>query len=296
MAWKAYNTVNGMIMGETSATGARPTDYLTDALGSVVATASKGTIQNTYRWAGYGQQVSKTGTSADPKFLWVGNAGSRRAGILQYNRLRHYSIFRFLSRVRQAEWVLGEHPYAYALNNPSTFTDPSGLDPTLSDCKKRGGKACFHCANFVFATKLRYCPKAACEAANQLCGTSVKCGPCGLCPTPPVPTSCFDRAALEKFGEFLRGSSGGKTWDCSASCGGYGNGDKLAHCFKGCAIAICIGITCGEIGKDDDPEDNDAEWTGYWIGYTQVHVGSASYVLSQCLEKCADAVSGMECY
>ena len=203
---------------------------------------------------------------------------------------------RFLTRVREAEWLGGEHPYAYAMNNPVTYTDPSGLDPTLSDCKRRGGKACFHCANYVFANKRKYCPKAACRAANQLCGTSVTCGPCGLCPTPPVPTSCFDRAALVKFGEFLRGSSGGKGWDCSASCGGYGNGDKLAHCFKGCAIAICIGITCGMVGKDDDPADNDAEWTGYWIGYTQVNVGSASYVLSQCLEKCADAASAMECY
>lgn len=203
---------------------------------------------------------------------------------------------RFLTRVREAEWLGGEHPYAYAMNNPVTYTDPSGLDPTLSDCKRRGGKACFHCANYVFSTKRKYCPKAACQAANQLCGTSVTCGPCGLCPTPPVPTSCFDRAALEKFGEFLRGSSGGKGWDCSASCGGYGNGDKLAHCFKGCAIAICIGVTCGMVGKDDDPADNDAEWTGYWIGYTQVNVGSGSYVLSQCLEKCADAISGMECY
>ncbi len=202
---------------------------------------------------------------------------------------------RFLTRVREAEWLGGEHPYAYALNNPVTYTDPSGLNPTLSDCKRRRGKECFHCANYVFSDLLKYCPKAACQAANLLCGTSVRCGPCGLCPTPPVPTSCFDRAALEEFGKFLRGPSSGKVWDCSASCGGYGKGDKLAHCFKGCAIASCIGVTCGMVGKDDDSADNDAEWTGYWIGYTQVNVGSGAYVLGQCLEKCADAVSGMEC-
>jgi RHS repeat-associated protein len=36
---------------------------------------------------------------------------------------------RFLTRVREAEWLGGEHPYAYAMNNPVTYTDPSGLSP-----------------------------------------------------------------------------------------------------------------------------------------------------------------------
>ncbi len=44
---------------------------------------------------------------------------------------------RFLTRVREAEWLGGEHPYAYALNNPTTYTDPSGLNPLMvcsDDC------------------------------------------------------------------------------------------------------------------------------------------------------------------
>jgi RHS repeat-associated protein len=36
---------------------------------------------------------------------------------------------RFLTAVREAEWVAGEHPYAYAMNNPVTYVDPSGLVP-----------------------------------------------------------------------------------------------------------------------------------------------------------------------
>ena len=40
---------------------------------------------------------------------------------------------RFLTRVREAEWLGGEHPYAYAMNNPVTYTDPSGNKPQKSD-------------------------------------------------------------------------------------------------------------------------------------------------------------------
>lgn len=40
-----YHTVNGQIMG--SSTGATFTPYLTDALGSVTATVSGGSIKNT---------------------------------------------------------------------------------------------------------------------------------------------------------------------------------------------------------------------------------------------------------
>ena len=43
---------------------------------------------------------------------------------------------RFLTRVRESEWLDGEHPYAYAMNSPAMYTDPSGLTPE-SDCKKK---------------------------------------------------------------------------------------------------------------------------------------------------------------
>jgi hypothetical protein len=47
----------------------------------------------------------------------------------------------FLTRVREAEWLGGEQPYAYAMNNPVTYTDPSGNKPCFNidkDCAKFG--------------------------------------------------------------------------------------------------------------------------------------------------------------
>ncbi|HVL38289.1 MAG TPA: hypothetical protein VM328_02750 [Fimbriimonadaceae bacterium] len=45
---------------------------------------------------------------------------------------------RFLTRVREAEWLGGEHPYAYAMNNPVTYVDPSGNHP--QGCPTHGGE------------------------------------------------------------------------------------------------------------------------------------------------------------
>ena len=38
-------------------------------------------------------------------------------------------LARFLSEVRLAEQLGGEHPYIYALNSPTTYVDPSGNKP-----------------------------------------------------------------------------------------------------------------------------------------------------------------------
>ena len=80
MAVTNYYTVNDKIRGEgTAAGGFRP--YGHDALGTVVATYdSTGALQNTYRNAPYGTQVAKTGTAADPRFLYNGGSGYRTTG------------------------------------------------------------------------------------------------------------------------------------------------------------------------------------------------------------------------
>src|SRR5271169_1956937 len=88
-----YYTINGEIVGEMNV-GSPPTDYLTDALGNVVATVNTAAqIVNTYRYKPYGAQLAKTGAGADPAFQWVGNQGYRQTAKKYsdvYVRARHY--------------------------------------------------------------------------------------------------------------------------------------------------------------------------------------------------------------
>ena len=43
-------------------------------------------------------------------------------------------LAQFMTRVREAEWVGGEPPYVYAMNNPPPSIDPRGLPPGAGDC------------------------------------------------------------------------------------------------------------------------------------------------------------------
>lgn len=125
-----YHTVNGRIRGQSTA-GVR-TDYLTDALGSVVATVnSSAQVVNTYRYKPYGERLAKTGVGADPRFLWSGNSGSRTdstAGAERYSRARHFGTM-------QAQWGAvdrywpSQPPYAFCKGDPIRWLDPSGHQP-----------------------------------------------------------------------------------------------------------------------------------------------------------------------
>jgi hypothetical protein len=76
MGVTSYYSFGGEILGEE--TGGVRRDYLTDALGSVTATVTgAGVVENTYRYKPYGDQLAKTGTGSDPKFLWGGELGCR---------------------------------------------------------------------------------------------------------------------------------------------------------------------------------------------------------------------------
>ena len=79
MAVTNYHTLNGEIIAET--TGGVRTDYLTDALGSVVATVNQSAqVVNTYRYKPYGAQLAKTGVGDDPAFRWVGQQAYKQTG------------------------------------------------------------------------------------------------------------------------------------------------------------------------------------------------------------------------
>lgn len=131
---KTYDTLNGRIRGENSG---RQTNYLTDALGSVTATvSSKPEVVTTYRYKPYGSQLAKTGSEAEPRFLWTGNTGSRYRLVNateHYNRMRHYGP-------NHATWTSKDpffpkfQAYSYANGNPATLSDPTGLVPARDCC------------------------------------------------------------------------------------------------------------------------------------------------------------------
>ena len=50
---------------------------------------------------------------------------------------------RFITQVRMEQMLAGEHPYAYAFNNPTTYTDPSGNSPCQQDPFRDWGNQLF---------------------------------------------------------------------------------------------------------------------------------------------------------
>ena len=126
MAVKNYCTMNGQLIGEYE--GTRSTDYILDGLGSVIATfRSTGTIQNQYRYSGYGQQVYRSGTGTDPYFLWVGGWGYRTRGMVYVRRRVFYEQAAVWTSVDPL-WPK-ESAYGYCFENPGTLVDPSGSRP-----------------------------------------------------------------------------------------------------------------------------------------------------------------------
>ena len=121
-----YNTVNGRMISQKK-NGVR-TNFHTDALGSITTTTVNGAVENTYRYKPYGETLAKTGTAEDPRFLWTGDTGSRKTQAKaseHYNRARHYSNSYALWSTVDDKFP-NELQYAYSVNNPTTFIDPSG--------------------------------------------------------------------------------------------------------------------------------------------------------------------------
>lgn len=133
MPTKNIFTVKGTILGQSSA-GARK-DFLTDALGSVTATAnSAGSVERTFRYKPYGSQLSASGVGQDPSFRWVGRAGYRAASVDNvYVRARHYSP-------QTGSWTSVDHywpseaAYIYVRCRPVSTVDPSGKLDCETEC------------------------------------------------------------------------------------------------------------------------------------------------------------------
>ena len=136
-----YYGTDGEILGD-SASG----DYMRDALGSVTGTTSptNATVQNSYRYKPYGEKLSKTGASTDPKFQWVGTVGYRQTAIshsASYVRARHYAK-------EEARWTTvdpiwpTQKAFGYVNGKPIHSVDPSGHMPRIDTgrCKKPMGQ------------------------------------------------------------------------------------------------------------------------------------------------------------
>jgi RHS repeat-associated protein len=126
MAKTSYITANGMMLGEV--TNGVMRNYGTDALGSVVATYSNGALENTYAYKPYGSTLAKTGTVADPSFLWNGGRGYRAVALqmaTHYVRARHYSAVSSQWTTVDSVWPR-QPPYSYVNGRVINFVDPSG--------------------------------------------------------------------------------------------------------------------------------------------------------------------------
>jgi RHS repeat-associated protein len=110
--------------------GAGTTGFLTDALGSTVAlTNGSGAIGTSYTYEPFGKTTTSGTTSANSAQF----TGRENDGALDYYRARYLqpTFGRFLSEDPLGFAAGDPHLYAYAGNNPTCQTDPSGRIPPL---------------------------------------------------------------------------------------------------------------------------------------------------------------------
>lgn len=106
-------------------------NFLTDALGSTNALAdSTGTLQTRYTFEPFGN-TTLTGAAEANSAQYIGRESDGNG--LYYYRARYYSpsLQRFVSE-DPTGFGGGINVYAYALDNPVSFTDPMGLDVTVT--------------------------------------------------------------------------------------------------------------------------------------------------------------------
>ena len=117
------------LISQTTSSG-QQTSVLADGLGSMVAlTDGSGTVTARYRYDGFGALRASSGTGRTV-FRFAGQQLDGAAG-LYYLRARYYdpALGRFLSRdpfPGTASLPASQHPYRYAHDNPTNWTDPSG--------------------------------------------------------------------------------------------------------------------------------------------------------------------------
>lgn len=136
-----YYSVGDRILGQERS-GTR-VDYLPNALGSVVATADQAkNVVHTASYKPFGSLLN--GTGEDPDFGWVGTLGYRDQKLAHskyYVRARHFSSDEGNWRSVDPLWP-SQLPYAYAIGDPITVSDPSGLAPCGVPCTATDDEIC----------------------------------------------------------------------------------------------------------------------------------------------------------
>jgi len=102
--------------------------YETDGLGSATSLSNgAGALAKTYTYDSYGKLTASTGTLTN-QFQYTGREFDSETG-LYFNRARYYDpqVGRFISE-DPVGFLGGINKYAYVLNRPTNFSDPSGLD------------------------------------------------------------------------------------------------------------------------------------------------------------------------
>jgi len=144
MSTTYYYTVDNEIIGEHTL-GQSRLDYLTDGLGSVVATVDQTlTVKSTARYKPYGADLAMTGTQ--PSYGWAGSSGRyRRTGRPHsdiYAEARHNSTIDGRWTTVDPLWP-DQASHNYARSNPTTVIDPTGMS-VLGDAL-----SCLACANSI---------------------------------------------------------------------------------------------------------------------------------------------------
>jgi RHS repeat-associated protein len=100
--------------------------YHADGLGSITSLSSAaGAIANTYTYDAFGKLTASTGTLTNP-FQFTGREFDQETGIYEY-RARYFdqNVGRFISQ-DPIRFKGGINFYAYVLNSPTNFMDPTG--------------------------------------------------------------------------------------------------------------------------------------------------------------------------
>lgn len=107
-----------------------------DGLGSVTSISnSAGSIANTYTYDSFGKLTASTGSLVNP-FQYTARESDSETG-LYYYRARYYdsNTGRFL-REDPSGFRGGINLYAYTMNSPTGWTDPTGLAMSPEECNK----------------------------------------------------------------------------------------------------------------------------------------------------------------